>query len=190
MNQGVMFMWKLILAIIVAIIILKYIILLTKRAILISSIKKACKKAGLTFKKCKGLYKSVFVCDGSANFEVGDAVVHIFSPLFRRVRYSFTDDKRLEVVVARMQAHVANPKNTGKAGYVSNIFTLRNNKLKKFGSTYDTKKHIILVYPIPFEVTRVEENKLTAAYNGDEIWKNCIFSNKSYFLENIDKLCK
>lgn len=183
-------MWKLILAIIAVIFILKYAIALIKRAILISSVKKECKKAGLTFKRCKGLFKSVFVCDGSADFEVGNAVVHIFSPFFRRVRYSFTDDRRLEVIVARMQAHVANPKCTGKAGYVSNIFTLRNNKLKKFSGIDDTRKHIILVYPIPFEVTRVEENKLTAAYNGDEIWKNCIFSNKSYFLENIDKLCK
>ena len=185
-------MWKLILAIIAAIIILKYTIALIKRTILISSVKKECKKAGLTFKKCKGLYKSVFVCDGSADFEVENAHVHIFSPLFRRVRYSFTDDKRLEVIVARMQSHInsRNGKGYSKAGYVSNIFTLRNNKLKKFSGIDDTRKHIILVYPIPFEVTRVEENKLTAAYNGDEIWRNCIFSNKSYFLENIDKFAE
>ena len=185
-------MWKLILAIIAVIFILKYAIALIKRAILISSVKKECKKAGLTFKRCKGLFKSVFVCDGSADFEVENASVHIFSPLFRRVRYSFTDDRRLEVIVARMQSHIniRNGKGYSKAGYVNNVFTLRNNKLKKFSGIDDTRKHIIFVYPIPFEVTRVEENKLTAAYNGDEIWKNCIFSNKSYFLENIDKLCK
>ena len=185
-------MWKLILAIIAVIFILKYTIALIKRAILISSAKKECKKAGLTFRKCKGLFKSVFVCDGSADFEVGNAVVHTFSPLFRRVRYSFTDDKRLEVIVARMQSHInsRNGKGYSKAGYVSNIFTLRNNKLKKLGNTDDTKKHIILVYPIPFEVTRVEENRLTSAYNGDEIWDNCIFSNKSYFLENIKEFAE
>ena len=182
-------MWKLILAIIAVIFILKYTIALIKRAILISSVKKECKEASLTFRKCKGLFKSVFVCDGSADFEAGNAVVHIFSPLFRRVRYSFTDDKRLEVIVARMQAHVAN-RSIGKASYSRSIFTLRNNKLKKFGNTDDTKKHIILVYPIPFEVTRVEENRLTSAYNGDEIWKNCIFSNKSYFLENIERFAE
>ena len=185
-------MWKLILTIIAVIFILEYAIALIKRAILISSVKKVCKKHGLTFRKCKCLYKSVFICDGSADFEVENASVHIFSPLFRRVRYSFTDDRRLEVIVARMQSHIniRNGKGYSKAGYVNNVFTLRNNKLKRLGNTDDTKKHIILVYPIPFEVTRVEENKLTAAYNGDEIWKNCIFSNKSYFLENIDKLCK
>ncbi len=182
-------MWKLILAIIAFIFILKYAISLTKRAILISSVKKACKSKELPFKKCKNLFKSVFFCDGSADFEVRNAVVHIFSPLFRRVRYSFTDDRRLEVIIARMQAHMRNPK-VGKAGYVSNVFTLRNNKLKKLGNTDDGKKHIFLVYPIPFEVTRVEDNRITAAYNGDEIWKNCIFSNKSYFLENIEKFAE
>lgn len=185
-------MWKLILAIIAAIIILKYSVLLIKRAILISSVKKACKHNGLGFRKCKNLFKSVFVCDGSADFEVGNAVVHIFSPFFRRVHYSFTDDKRLEVIVARMQSHVniRNGKGYSKAGYVSNIFTLRNNKLKKLGNTDDGRKHIFIVYPIPFEVTRIEENRLTAAYNGDEIRDNCIFSNKSYFLENIEKFAE
>ena len=182
-------MWKLILAIIAAIIILKYSILIIKRAILISSIKKACKHNKLELKKQKNLYKSVFICDGSADFEVGNAVVHIFSPLFRRVRYSFTDDRRLEVIVARMQAHI-NRGGYAKAAYVSNVFTLRNNKLKKLGNTDDGRKHIILVYPIPFEVTRIEENRITATYNGDEIWDNCIFSNKSYFLENIEEISK
>ena len=185
-------MWKVILVIIAAILILKYSILLTKRAILISRIKKECKVKGLEFKKCKNLFKSVFICDGSADFEVGNAVVHIFSPFFRRVRYSFTHDRHLEVIVARMQAHVnlINGKGYSKAAYVSNVFTLRKNKLKKLGSTDDGRKHILLVYPIPFEVTRVEENKLTAAYNGDEIWKNCVFSNKSYFIENIEKFAE
>ena len=146
----------------------------------------------MELKKRKNLYKSVFICDGSADFEVGNSVVHIFSPFFRRVRYSFTDDRRLEVIVARMQAHVniINGKGYSKAGYVSNIFTLRNNKLKKLVNTDDGKKHIILVYPIPFEVTRVEGNKVVPAYNGEEIWKNCIFSNKSYFLENIERFAE
>ncbi len=182
-------MWKLILAIIAVIFILKYTISLVKRSILISSVKTACKSKELPFKKCKNLYKSVFFCDGSADLEIGNAVVHIFSPLFRRVRYSFTDDRRLEVIIARTQAHMRNAK-VGKAGYVSNIFTLRNNKLGKLGNTDDGRKHVILVYPIPFEVTRVEGNVLTAAYNGDEVWKNCIFSNKSYFLENIEKFAE
>ena len=182
-------MWKLILATIAVIFILKYTIALIKRAIFISFVENECKEAGLTFRKCKGLYKSVFICDGSADFEVGNATVHIFSPLFRRVRYSFTDDRRLEVIVARMQAHMRNGK-VGTAGYVSNVFTLRDNKLKRLGNTDDGRKHIVLVYPIPFEVTRVKDNVVTSAYNGDEIWKNCIFSNKSYFIENIKKFAE
>ncbi len=182
-------MWKLILTIIAVIFILKYAIALIKRAILISSVKKVCKKHGLTFRKCKCLYKSVFICDGSADFEVENTSVHIFSPLFRRVRYSFTDDRRLEVIVARMQAHMRNGK-VGTAGYVSNIFTLRNNKLKKLGNTDDRRKHVFLLHPIPYEVTRVEENAITAACNGDEIWKNCYFSNKSYLLENIKEFAE
>lgn len=182
-------MWKLILAIVAAIIILKYSILLIKRAILISNVKKECQNKNLQFKKCKNLFKSVFVCDGSADFEVGNAAIHIFSPFFRRVRYSFTDDRLLEVIVARMQAHMRNVE-VGIGGYVSNVFTLRNNKLKKLGNTNDGRKHIILVYPIPFEITRVEENRVTAVYNSDEIWEGCIFSNKSYFIENIEKFAE
>lgn len=182
-------MWKLILLIFVIIFALKYAIALTKRAILISSVKKRCKEKGLQFKKCKSLFKSALFCDGSADFEVGNAVVHIFSPLFRLVRYGFTDDRQLETIVAREQVHVAN-KTVGKASYSKSIFTFGNNKLKKLGNTDDGKKHILLVYPIPFEVTRVEDNKITQAYNGDEVWKNCIFSNKSYFLENIEKFAE
>ena len=180
-------MWKLILLIFVIIFALKYAIALTKRAILIASVKKRCKEKNLQFKKCKSLFKSVLFCDGSADFEVGNAVVHILSPLFRLVRYSFTDDRRVETIIARAQSGVSNLKGSKKAGYVSNIFTFCNNKLKKLGNTNDGKNHILLVYPIPFEVTRVEDNKITQAYNGDEVWKNCIFSNKSYFIENIER---
>lgn len=115
-GYGMIFMWKHILAIIAVILILKYSILLIKRAILISSVKKACKHNGLEFKKRKNLFKSVFVRDG--------------------------------------------------------------------------KKHVLLVYPVTYEVTRVEGNKVVPAYNGDEIWKNCIFSNKSYFLDNIERFAE
>ena len=183
-------MWKLILAIIAIVSILKYSIALLKRAFLISRVKKDCKEKGLEFKKCKNLFKSVFICDGSADFEVGNAVVHIFTPFYRRVRYSFSDDRRLEVMVARVQSGVVTPYHRAKGTYTRTIATIRNNKLKGLGDTADGKKHILLVYPITYEVTRVEGNKVVPAYNGDEIWKNCIFSNKSYFLENIDKLSK
>ena len=183
-------MWKLILAIIAAIIILKYSILIIKRAILVSSIKKACKHNKLELKKQKNLYKSVFICDGSAYFEVGNAIIHIFTPFYRRVRYSFSDDRRLEVMVARVQSGVVTPYHRAQGTYTTTIATIRNNKLKGLGNTDDGRKHIILVYPIPFEVTRIEENRITATYNGDEIWDNCIFSNKSYFLENIEEISK
>lgn len=183
-------MWKLILAIIAIVFILKYGISLIKRAILISRVKKECKEKGLEFKKCKNLFKSVFICDGSADFEVGNAVVHIFTPFYRRVRYSFSDDRRLEVMVARVQSGVVTPYHVPKGTYTKTIATIRNNKLKKLGNTDDGKKHILLIYPIPFEVTRVEGNKTEPAYSGDEIWDNCIFSNKSYFLENIEELAE
>ena len=183
-------MWKLILAIIAIVFILKYGISLIKRAIFISCVKKECKETGVEFKKCKNLFKSVFVCDGSADFEVGNAVVHIFTPFYRRVRYSFSDDRRLEVMVARVQSGVVTPYHRAIGTYTRTIATIRNNKLKGLGNTDDGKKHILLVYPVTYEVTRVEGNKAAPAYNGDEIWKNCIFSNKSYFLENMDKLCK
>lgn len=183
-------MWKLILAIVAVVFILKYSIALLKRAILISRVKNDCRENGLEFKKCKNLFKSVFICDGSADFEVGNAVVHIFTPFYRRVRYSFSDDRRLEVMVARVQSGVVTPYHRAKGTYTRTIATIRNNKLKGFGNTNDGKKHIILVYPIPFEVTRVEGNRVVPAFCGDEIWKNCIFSNKSYFLENIEKIAE
>ena len=183
-------MWKLILAIIAAILIVKYSILLIKRAVLISSIKKVCKNNKLELKKRKNLYKSVFICDGSADFEVGNAVVHIFTPFYRRVRYSFSDDKRLEVMVARVQTGVVTPHHVAQGTYTRTIATIRNNKLKGLGNTDDGKKHVLLIYPVTYEVTRVEGNKVVPAYNGDEIWKNCIFSNKSYFIENVEKLAQ
>ena len=93
-------------------------------------------------------------------------------------------------MVARLQTGVLSPHYVPKGTYTRTIATIRNNKLKGFGNTDDGKKHILLVYPVTYEVTRVEGNKVVPAYNGDEIWKNCIFSNKSYFLENMDKLCK
>lgn len=183
-------MLKLMLAIIAIVFILKYGISLIKRAILISRVKKECKEKGLEFKKCKNLFKSVFVCDGSADFEVGNAVVHIFTPLYRRVRYSFSDDKRLEVMVARVQTGVVTPYHRAKGTYTRTIATIRNNKLKGLGNTDDGKRHILIVYPVTYEVTRVEGNNIVPAYNGDEIWKNCIFSNKSYFLEIIEKFAE
>ena len=183
-------MLKLILAIIATVFILKYGISLIKRAILISRIKKECQEKGLQFKKCKNLFKSIFICDGSADFEVGNAVVHIFTPFYRRVRYSFSDDKRLEVMVARVQSGVVTPYHVAKGTYTRTIATVRNNKLKGLGNTDDGKKHILLVYPVTYEVTRVEGNNVAPAYSGDEIWKNCIFSNKSYFLENIKEFAE
>jgi len=183
-------MWKLILAIVAIVFILKYSIALLKRAFLISRVKKECESKGLEFKKCKNLFKSVFVCDGSADFEVENAVVHIFTPFYRRVRYSFSDDKRLEVMVARVQSGVVTPYHRAKSTYTRTIATIRNNKLKGLGNTNNGKKHILLVYPVTYEVTRVEGNKVVPAYNGEEIWKNCIFSNKSYFIENVEKLAQ
>lgn len=183
-------MWKLILAIVAIVFILKYSIALLKRAILISRVKKDCKETGLEFKKCKNLFKSIFICDGSADFEVGNAIIHIFTPFYRRVRYSFSDDRRLEVMVARVQSGVVTPYHRAKGTYTRTIATIRNNKLKGLGNTDDGKRHILLVYPVTYEVTRVEGNKVVPAYNGEEIWDNCIFSNKSYFLENVDRLCK
>lgn len=93
-------------------------------------------------------------------------------------------------MVARVQSGVVTPYHRAQGTYTTTIATIRNNKLKGLGNTDDGRKHIILVYPIPFEVTRIEENRITATYNGDEIWDNCIFSNKSYFLENIEEISK
>jgi len=182
-------MLKVILIAVLAVYTFKYTLNVIRRIILIHQTRRECKKQNLDFRKKRCLLKSVFLCDGGVDFEIGNASVHIITPLFRRVRYSFTDDRRLEVIIARIQAHMRNGK-VGTAGYVSNVFTLRNNKLKRLGNTDDGRKHILLVYPIPFEVTRVKDNVVTAAYNGDEIWKNCIFSNKSYFIENIMTFAK
>ena len=51
-------MWKLILAIVAVVFILKYSIALLRRGILISRVKNDCRENGLEFKKCKNLYLS------------------------------------------------------------------------------------------------------------------------------------
>ena len=67
---------------------------------------------------------------------------------------------------------------------ITNVF-----KLASFNLSYEDnvggRKHVMLVYPVPREVTCVKGNKIEVVYNGDEISDGIVFNTRTYFFEHL-----
>lgn len=175
------FLW--ILGIIVALILLKYAYLLLKRMILIRKIRKNADEICFL----RNRFRSVFKKDGKPDFTVkkGDRCisVSILTTPFRKVRYHFDNNEKIEIFWERRGAFVMNPRAPGNNAAIDRSFRIR-----KYNIHFDTESdeiHYVILHPAPADITCASGARRESLGNNDILFGNIRICGSKFFLENI-----
>ena len=173
-----------ILGIVAALIVLKYFYLIVKRVRLVGKIKKRADEVQFL----RGRFRSVFLPDGKPDLTVrkGDTVylVSVLTTPFRRVRYHFNNNERLELILERRGMFVLNPRAPGNNASIDRVF-----RIKKYKITFcdhPEKTFYVIPYPAPrLSLTRAYGAQMTALGNGDILFGKIKICGLNYFLEEV-----
>lgn len=179
-------MVKILLILVFVPVLLKTFVLLIKRFTLHCRIKKACKNVGTQFKSLSPWFKSIFWERGKADYLIGGKIkVSVLTLPYRNARYHFVpDEKKVDVVLGRRQMFLINRNVPKGVASITNVFKFASFNLF-YEENNDGVKHVMLVYPVPREVTCVKGNKIEFVYNGDEISDGIVFNTRTYFFEHL-----
>ncbi len=116
-------------ALVFTLILLRYLIVIVKRAVLLAKIGKAAKRSGgrLIFARCR--FSSVFVHDLCTDLILeknGERYeVAILTTPFRRFRYHFTSKECLKIVMLRRGVMMTNPRTSrSPSATIDRVFTV------------------------------------------------------------------
>lgn len=180
-------MVKILLILVFVPVLIKIVVLLIKRLSLHCRIKKACKNIGTEFKSLSPWFKSIFLNRGKADYLIGDKIkVSVLTLPYRNARYHFVpDEKKVDVILGLRQMFLINRDVPKGVASITNVFKFASFNLF-YEDNCDGTKHVMLVYPVPREVTCIKGNKIEYVYNGDEIMDGTVFSTASFFLEHVE----
>ena len=189
-NQGGMCMLLLwIVALVAAIVLLRYSYLVLKRLHFLRKLLKKAKEHNGSVRYYRNPMLSVFKQDGSADIalilpkKTIDVAV-ITTPL-RRVRYHFDMNiKRLELIVERRASYVVNPRRPSPGAVVDRVYTIKKYKMALDSSDPKHPKYVVL-NPAPISISKADGATFTLLYNNDSLLPDVKVSGSKWFLENV-----
>jgi len=169
--------------ILIALVLLRYAYLIAKRLRLLRKIKKHADKA----ERCRSILRSVFRRDGKPDLIVikGNRkfTVSVLTTPFRRVRYHFNANEKLEIHYERKGMYVLNPRVPQPTADIDRSFII-----KKYKFTYETSTNAdqwVIAHPAPRSLTRADVAELKTLGNGDTLFGSIRICGLQYFLEFV-----
>ncbi len=180
-----MFIW--ILSIIAALCLLVYFKLFIKRFLLLKKLKNT--NPALTIQHLQNPLKSVFCPTGKIEILIKEKklAISVLTTPFQRVRYHFIDENRLEIVRGRQSIFIANPQSRSKIVSFQTVSTIKKYALLlKAPDDYADMKKILLIHPVPRELSCIHGNRAVPLGNGDT-FREFEICALSYFCEQYLK---
>ena len=185
-------MW--ILALIGLIVLCVIIKLLFKRSVLLKKIKKNAARNGYTVQSLRNCFLSVFIHDCNPDFTItrddGESLeVSVLTTPFRKVRYHFESAHSLEIVLARKGVLLGNPRAYGNHAMIDHVHIIRKYKINLLDQAppLPNTKRLLIVHPVPRELSAVQGTQLAVLGNGDLLWNGFTICSLSYFCETYLK---
>lgn len=164
---------------------LHYPYLLIKRQSLVRKMKKNADEVTV----CRNRFRSIFKKDGNPDFIVRKGEkrysVFIVSTPFRKIRYHFVNNERLDLFWERKGVMFLKPAHPRPSSAVSFDHSYR---IKKYVFSFRFEPGTIpfvIPHPAPMILTRVSGSKYDVLYNGDELFDGIRISGLHYFLSNV-----
>jgi len=164
-----------------------YSFLILKRLLMIKKIKRTVKKQGGSVCMCRMCLTSVFLWDGKPDIivTVREKVyrVSLFTTRFRRVRYHFAAPDRVEIYSKKSFAAMTGGANARYIHSVVSFDHLKRGVHLCLSQKTDTEQLVLLVYPMPFNMTRQEGTRTVPLCSGDILWGKFEVQNLSGFIK-------
>ena len=192
-------MWKIfvvILCIIAAYVVARYITIILKRQRLIGKLKKLCRKNGYSMRLHRGRFASVFITKSipDLTIETSECIyeVNLLTTRFRHVCYQFVDKVNMKIIKSRRGVYLANIRRPSPAATVDRISVIRNVRLPYNESylelarkTEKPVKNVLMIFPAPDELTAIKENGIVSPGNGDFLYNSFYVYFLEGFLQNL-----
>lgn len=131
---------------------------------------------------------SVFRHDGKPDIilKQGEEIfsISVLTTPYRKVRYHFSNNEKLEIVIERRGTYVMNPRAYGNNASMDRVYTFRKYKIKYDVGQDHCQKYVIL-HPSPRSVSKAQGSTLVALGNDDLLFHSIKICGLRYFLDNI-----
>lgn len=162
-----------------------------KRLLLVMSIKRICKKQGYEI-KVNHVFRSMFKRENIPDIIIksgnGGYRVFILTTRFHKVRYHFPNDEYFEIMGKGVFfAPMAKARPTHTNSNASFHYEFYKTEYDNFDMTDDGSglTTVMLVHPIPLEVSVVKKMETVHLWNGDEFYKGIIFYSGGGFKDHL-----
>ncbi len=181
--------WITLLIIFSAVVLLTFLSVLVKRIVLIRRISVVCKSSGFRM-EIKHLFRSLFVRKNEPDILITDLKgiyyrIFILTTFRRKVRYHFESQDEFAIYRKKVFVTRAGSRNAHVVGF--SLYETRGRTLKNFtvsdkedGSNRENVVNILLIHPIPFEVSTVEGTHLVKRFDGDKIGSFIMYSGSGF----------
>ena len=175
------FLW--ILGIVSCLIAIKYAFLLAKRIQLISKIKKHVDE--IIFHRNR--FRSVFFPDGKIDLTVKKEgktySIFILTTPFRRVRYHFINNEKLEIFMERRAVFVLNHRAPGNNASMDRVSRIKTYRISFSENTNEDQ--YVIPHPAPRSLSRVDGAHLNTLGNGDVFYGKIRICGLRFFLDQV-----
>lgn len=183
MNTIMLVLW--IIGIIAFIFAVKIFILIIQRLNLYRKISAVCIANSYKF-NVKHWIISIFSKSFGADFEIETPsktyAVYVYTTIFRRFRYHMTQDS-VEIIRGRKAMYIVNkrvPAATANQDFITSVMKLKNFDFSKENNSNSCEK-ILLVHPLPHEVTYTTANQAVYMHDGDPLWDSVNYYSEKGF---------
>ena len=170
---------------------LKYIFLISKRLILLSKIKKHAKENYCKLQYMRHPLYSVFRHDAQPDLCIHlkdkTVFVTVITTPFRRIRYHFIQNETLELVHERRGTFMTNPRRPNPTATVDRRYVIRRYPMVFSNEASDPHAlHYVILHPAPYSATKAEGSQIQLLHDNDVLFGNVRVCGLRYFLKNLD----
>lgn len=175
-------MWQILLVVIgiwALYVTLGYLRIMVKRRRTVNRLSSCCAEKGYTLKMERGALGSIFLTQSKPDLTIETPEtlyrVNLLATRFRRMTYRIIDPSKMEVIKARRAIYVTNKLRPNPTAGVERISVIRKVRLP-YGEDYPTAeegkrtKDILLIDPVPHELTAVSGSRVIQPGNGDRLY--------------------
>ena len=191
-------MLKNIIVILLACVFLVWARLICKRMQLLLKVGRLCRKKGFRLQYRRGRFTSVFRDKGEIDFTVQTHdekfAVSILTTRHYFARYHFTRDGYF-TVYKRDHVPTVSVRNGRRAHVLTFTSGTRTRQVASYRTDFETlcKREagatvVLLINPVPQEISRIEENRLIDCYDGDKLPSGITVYAQSGFLAMLQNL--
>lgn len=167
----------------------------TKRLFLILKLKSICKRQGLTI-TVNHVFRSMFKRENEPDIVIktseGGYRVFILTTRFHRVRYHFPRIEYFEVMgkgVSIVPGRIIAGRNGASKSSASFNYEFYKTEYENFDLTDNGSglTTVLLIHPIPLEVSSVKKSETVHLWNGDELYNGVLFYSGGGFKELLKR---